>query len=114
MHESAGPPPDPGASWGRELDERAAPGPQAPVRGRAPMAQHGARAGGEDDGERPALPTQFRVAQRVDPAVKADEATACEPMVDRILPEPERRQLPPRHYAVLARRQLLHLDLDRT
>jgi hypothetical protein len=96
-----------------DLDERAAPRPDARQRRRAAMAQHGALAGTEHDSQHGAFSAQLGVADGVDAMVDPRQPPGRQPVVDRILSKTQAQQLPPRRQPVLLRRQRQDPALDR-
>src|SRR5512132_3328927 len=95
-------------SRGRDLNARRRLVEQAPMGGRAAMAQHGALAAREHRRETPPLDPQHSAADGVDAVVEALEPTHVHAPLDRAAAEPEREQLGARHDAPLPRSQLGH------
>jgi hypothetical protein len=83
------------------------PGPlaQSPQRSRRAVAQHRAGAGGEDGGHPPAALGQRAMTDRVHPALYLVQQAALEEPRDRILAQPEPKQLRTTYDAVLAQRE---------
>jgi hypothetical protein len=98
----------------RELDECAAPRSDAPQGGRASMAHRGLVAVVENDTQHVPLAPQLDMAEGVDATLDWHQASSGDPVMDRILPEPETEQLPSRYHSVLATRQRMDVRLDRT
>jgi hypothetical protein len=87
----------------RELDECAAPRPDAPHSRCAPMAHGRFVAVSEDDTQHVPLTPQLDMAEGVDPRLDLHQPPTSQPMVDRILTEAEAQQLLARDHPVLAR-----------
>jgi hypothetical protein len=68
----------------------------------------------ENDAQHVTLASQLDMTEGVDPTPERHQPPVGQPVVDGISPEAETYELPTRYNAVLATRQRLDLQLDRT
>jgi hypothetical protein len=114
VDDPARPSPCPTRPVDRQLDERATRRPKTPKAGSAAVAQHGVVACRQDDREKSALTPQLGMPEGIHAPFEPAKAAGRQAMVDRVLAEPQRHELPSRHDSVLHRAQPVDLDLDGT